>query len=67
MWIAWGKGLGTFAVTLAYTFLPDSAANSNINYPVIIATGWLCFAFDLVYIRMLSQALSKVNETSSGS
>jgi len=56
MGIAWGKALGTFSVTVAYTF-PGLWANELINYPIIIATGWLCFAFDLAYISMLKKAL----------
>lgn len=63
--IAWTKGLGTFAVTLAYTF-PETFGYGHaetillmesINYPVIIATGWICAIFDCCYIWMLRRAL----------
>jgi len=59
LWIAWGKGLGTFAVTLAYTRAANLNMIEDINYPVIIATGWICFAFDLTYIYLLSRALKR--------
>lgn len=61
MKIAWSKALGTFAVTLGFSH-PTAAQLFEANYPVIIATGWLCFAFDLTYCYLLSRALRAEKE-----
>ena len=65
--IAWAKALATFAVTVAYT-LPQGALlfkMYDLNYPVIIATGWICFAFDLTYVFLLSRAIKSENKRSA--
>lgn len=56
MKIAWSKALATFAVTIAFS-LPSASLLLDINFTVIIVVGWICFAFDLTYIYLLSKAL----------